>query len=221
MTARAAALAAMLALTACSSPPLRGLFETTKGSSVLSAGLREYEEGDYAEAGQDLQTALDLGLSDSESATAHKYLAFIHCSSGRERLCREEFRRALALKPDLELSAAEAGHPVWGPLFAQLKGAASPFKLALDQYEAGNYDESAKNFQGALREGLSDKERVSAHKHLAFIHCASSRERQCRDEFRRALAVDPSLELDAAEAGHPVWGPIFRQVKAGRESGRQ
>jgi Tfp pilus assembly protein PilF len=216
MTARAAAVVALLALAACTSPPLRGLFETSKGASVLSAGLREYDNGDYAQAGQDLQTAIDLGLTDDEQALAHKHLAFIHCASGRERLCREEFRRALALKPDLELSAAEAGHPVWGPIFAQLKSSSSPFKLAMQQYEAGDYDESAKNFQGALRAGLSDKERVSAHKHLAFIHCAASRERQCRDEFRRALAVDPKLELDAAEAGHPVWGPIFRSVKAGR-----
>jgi Tfp pilus assembly protein PilF len=200
---------------------LRGLFETSKGSSVLSAGLREYENGDYAQAGRDLQTAIDLGLTDRERARAHKYLAFIHCASGRERLCREEFRRALALEPQLELSAAEAGHPVWGPVFAQLKAASSPFRLALEQYEAGDYDESAKNFQGALRHGLGEKERASAHKHLAFIHCASSRERQCRDEFRRALAIDPALELDPAEAGHPVWGPIFRQVKGGREGARQ
>jgi Tfp pilus assembly protein PilF len=216
MIGRAAALVTLLALAACSSPSLRGLFETSKGSSVLSAGLREYDNGDYAEAGRDLQTAIDLGLTDEERASAHKYLAFIHCASGRERLCREEFRRALALNPDLHLTAAEAGHPVWGPVFAQLKGASSPFKLALEQYEAGDYDESAKNFQGALREGLGQRERASAHKHLAFIHCASRRERQCRDEFRRALAIDPSLELDAAEAGHPVWGPIFRQVKGGR-----
>lgn len=216
MTARTAALVALLALAACSSPPLRGLFETSKGASVLSAGLREYDNGDYTEAGQDLQIAIDLGLSEDERAIAHKHLAFIHCASGRERLCREEFRRALALKPDLELSAAEAGHPVWGPIFAQLKASSSPFKLAMQQYEAGDYDESAKNFQGALRAGLSEKERVSAHKHLAFMHCAASRERQCRDEFRRALAVDPTLELDVAEAGHPVWGPIFRSVKAGR-----
>jgi len=216
MTARAAALVALLALAACSSPPLRGLFETSKGSSVLSAALREYDNGDYAEAGKDFQIAIDLGLTGEEEAMAHKHLAFIHCASGRDRLCREEFRRALTLKPDLELSAAEAGHPSWGPIFAQLKASWSPFKLAMQQYEAGDYDESAKNFQGALRAGLNDKERVSAHKHLAFIHCASSRERQCRDEFRRALAVDPALELDAAEAGHPVWGPVFRAVKAGR-----
>ena len=217
MTARAAALAGLLALAACSSPPFSSLFETSKGSSVLAAGLREYDNGDYAEAGRDLQTAIDLGLTDRERAAAHKHLAFIHCASNRERLCREEFRRALALNPAMELTAAEAGHPVWGPIFTQLKAASSPFKLALEQYEAGDYDESAKNFQGALlRDGLGDKERASAHKHLAFIHCASSRERQCRDEFRRALAVDPSLELEAAEAGHPVWGPIFRQLKAGR-----
>ena len=214
MTAtRAAALTAMLALAACGSQPLRGLFETSKGASVLSAGLREYENGEYAAAGRALQTAIDLGLTERERASAHKHLAFIHCASGRERLCREEFRRALTLNPDLELTAAEAGHPVWGPIFVQLK--ASPFKLALQQYEAGDYDESAKNFQGALREGLGDKERASAHKHLAFIHCASQRERQCREEFRKALEVDPALELEAAEAGHPVWGPVFRSVKAG------
>jgi Tfp pilus assembly protein PilF len=155
-----------------------------------------------------------MGLTERERANAHKHLAFIHCASSRERACREEFRKALAVDPELELAPAEAGHPVWGAVFGQLKATPSPFKLALQQYEAGEYAESAKNFQGALREGLGDKERANAHKHLAFIHCAASRERQCRDEFRRAIAVDPSLELNAAEAGHPVWGPIFRAVKA-------
>ncbi|HEX2198913.1 MAG TPA: TssQ family T6SS-associated lipoprotein, partial [Burkholderiales bacterium] len=64
--------------------------------------------------------------------------------------------------------------------------------------------------------GLRDSDRVNAHKHVAFIHCASDRERACRDEFRRALRVNPDLELAPAEAGHPIWGPIFRSVKAGR-----
>ena len=69
------------------------------------------------------------------------------------------------------------------------------------------------------REGYlagTDKERADAHKYLAFIHCSSNRERQCRDEFRKALAVDPALELAPAERGHPVWGPIFRSLKWGR-----
>lgn len=212
----AALLAAVLALAGCSAQPLRDLLQSSKGAAALSDGLREYENGEYAEAARNLQGAIDLGLTDGERASAHKHLAFIHCSSARERACREEFRKALSIDPRLELAAAEAGHPVWGPMFNSLKASPVPFKLALQQYEAGDYEQSAKNFQGAIKEGLGDKERASAHKHLAFMHCAASRERQCRDEFRRALAADPSLELDAAEAGHPVWGPVFRSVKATR-----
>ena len=83
-------------------------------------------------------------------------------------------------------------------------------------YEEGSYDESATNLQAAIDQGLATKERARAHKYLGFIHCASSREQLCRDEFRKALAVDPALELGPAEAGHPVWGPIFRSLKAGK-----
>jgi hypothetical protein len=57
---------------------------------------------------------------------------------------------------------------------------------------------------------------VKAHKYLAFIHCVSDRAAACRDEFRKALAIDSKLNLTAAEAGHPTWGPVFRSVKAGR-----
>ena len=210
------ALPVLLLLTACSTQPLRDFIEPSVGAAALRAGIRQYDEGAYAEAARYLQGAIDLGLSDAERERAHKYLAFIHCASRRERACRDEFRKALSINPNFQLSAAEAGHPAWGPVFASLRASASPFKLALQQYEAGEYDESAKNFEGALREGLNDKERASAHKHLAFIHCAAQRERQCRDEFRKALAVDPALELEPAEAGHPVWGPVFRSVKAGR-----
>ena len=206
----------VVALSACSAQPLRDLIQSSKGASTLATGLREYDDGEYANAARNLQAAVDLGLSDRERANAHKHLAFIHCASARERACREEFRRALSVDPELELSPAEAGHPVWGPIFVSLKAGPAPFKLALQQYEAGDYDAAAKSFQGAIREGLGDKELASAHKHLAFIHCAANRERQCREEFRKALAVDPALELAPAEAGHPVWGPIFRSVKASR-----
>jgi Tfp pilus assembly protein PilF len=207
---------AIAVLSACSTQPLRELIQSSKGAATLAAGIRQYDEGEYPEAVRNLQAAIDLGLTEREQVNAHKHLAFVHCSSGRERACREEFRKALSSDPALELTAAEAGHPVWGPIFTALKSGPAPFKLALQQYEAGDYDASAKSFQGAIREGLSDKELASAHKHLAFIHCASSRERQCRDEFRKALAVEPTLELAPAEAGHPLWGPIFRSVKAGR-----
>jgi Tfp pilus assembly protein PilF len=189
------------------------IFRSMSASSALDAGLRQYEQGDYAESAKNLQTAIDLGLPEKERADAHKHLAFIHCSANRERQCREEFRKALAADPSIQLDAAESGHPAWGPIFRSLSGT-SALSAGLKQYEEGEYVESAKNLQGALELGVPDKQRATAHKHLAFIYCASSRERQCRDEFRKALAVDPALDLAPAEAGHPVWGPIFRSLKA-------
>ena len=93
---------------------------------------------------------------------------------------------------------------------------AQAFATGLRLYEDARYSESARNLQNAIYQGLSDKDRVTAHKHLAFIHCASGREGECRDEFGRALDIDPKTELTRAEAGHPRWGPVFRSVKAER-----
>ena len=90
--------------------------------SELSLGVKSYEDGDYKSAEKQLQNALDLGLANpADQARAHKYLAFIHCAENRERQCRDEFRKALAVDPALELAPAEAGHPVWGPIFQSLK----------------------------------------------------------------------------------------------------
>ena len=100
--------------------------------------------------------------------------------------------------------------------FFQPTKAQLALNAGLKQYEDGQYDESLKNLQSAIDQGLSQGERVNAHKHAAFIHCTSNRARQCRDEFRKALAIDPAMDLEPAEAGHPVWGPIFRSAKAGR-----
>ena len=114
----------------------------------------------------------------------------------------------------LQGCATEPGRAIQS-LFTPAKGEAA-LNTGLKQYDNGDYVDAARSLQGAISEGLRDSDRVTAHKHLAFIHCASGRERQCRDEFRRALAVDSSMELTPAEAGHPTWGPVFRSLKAGR-----
>ena len=88
------------------------------------------------------------------------------------------------------------------------------FSDGMRQYEDGEYADAQKSFIGALEAGVPLKEQVEARKHLAFIHCVSGRPAQCREEFRRALELDPKLELSPAEAGHPSWGPAFRSVKA-------
>jgi Tfp pilus assembly protein PilF len=110
--------------------------------------------------------------------------------------------------------ATEPGRAVQN-FFQPSKGRAA-LDRGLKQYEDGDYADSAKNLQVALEQGLTNQDQVKAHKHLAFINCASNRERQCRDEFRKALAIEPTMELAPAEAGHPLWGPIFRSLKAGR-----
>ncbi len=122
------AAAGALLLVGCQTEPMRNLqtdfmnlFGSRKGEPELAAGLRQYEDGNYAEASKKLQSAVEQGLGRSDRVKAHKHLAFIHCVSGRTSACREEFRKALAIEPGLDLSPAEAGHPTWGPAFRSVK----------------------------------------------------------------------------------------------------
>lgn len=83
------------------------------------------------------------------------------------------------------------------------------------QYEDGELKAAHKSLQEALSLGLTfDSEKVSAHKYLAFIYCASNQDKQCRDEFRRAFEIDPNFKLDRTEIGHPLWGPVYNNVRA-------
>lgn len=81
-------------------------------------------------------------------------------------------------------------------------------------YEEGNYRTAQRRLQFALEEGLSRPDRVKAHKYLAFIACVSSQQLTCREEFGIAFELDPKFDLEPAEAGHPIWGPVFKSVKA-------
>jgi Tfp pilus assembly protein PilF len=209
------ALFLLLSLVLAGCAQLDKLVQATRAQVTLVEGLRHFDAGEHEASAKSLASALKIGLGAKDRAQAHKHLAFIHCSAGRESQCRDEFRKALAADPATQLDAAEAGHPVWGPIFRSMSGP-SALSAGLKQYESGDYEESAKNLQGAIDLGVPEKLRANAHKHLAFIHCSSSRVGQCRDEFRKALALDPALDLAPAEAGHPVWGPIFRSLKAGR-----
>ena len=124
--------------------------------------------------------------------------------------------RRLALLAALAAAGCETG-PVRSvqELFQPSKAQQTMY-AGLWLYQEGQYDWSLKSLQSAIQQGLPERDRVTAHKHVAFIHCASARERECREEFRKALAIDPGMELAPEEAGHPMWGRVFRSVKAGR-----
>lgn len=92
--------------------------------------------------------------------------------------------------------------------------AESMLDQGIRQYDNGDYRIAARTVQAALDEGLTTRSQARAHKYLAFIDCISGQQSQCRDQFRKALEIDPGMQLRAEESGHPIWGPVFKSVKA-------
>jgi Tfp pilus assembly protein PilF len=83
----------------------------------------------------------------------------------------------------------------------------------LRSYDDGQYLDAERHFNDALKIGLvSSKDRAAAHKHLAFVYCTSRREAQCEGAFRAARSAFPAFALSKSEAGHPVWGPVYKRL---------
>ena len=128
MTApRLAAALLMSILGGCASvppAPSAGLMDLLDrpAERSLAEGLRAYEDGQYVAAEKALRQALTPSPAGTlahprDRATAHKLLAFIQCTSNRAAECEAEFRAARRASPDFALSRAEAGHPLWGPVY--------------------------------------------------------------------------------------------------------
>ena len=84
----------------------------------------------------------------------------------------------------------------------------------LRAYDDAQYPIAEASLNQALKSGLaSPRDRVAAHKHLAFIYCTSARIPACEAEFRAARADLPAFTLSKAEAGHPQWGPVYLRVR--------
>ena len=120
------ALCAALALSACGEMPGRpqGLMDVAErpAERALLTGLRAYDDGQYPQAEQQVQQALQLGLASAKDrAAAHKHLAFIFCTSNRVLDCEAQFRAAKRVDPDFALSKSEAGHPLWGPVYQRVQ----------------------------------------------------------------------------------------------------
>ena len=81
-------------------------------------------------------------------------------------------------------------------------------------YDDAQYPNAEQHLTQALKVGLaSPRDRAMAHKLLAFIDCTSDRIAACEAEFRAARAADPAFALTKSEAGHPLWGPVYRRVR--------
>lgn len=99
------------------------------------------------------------------------------------------------------------------------RAAGVALEQGLHSYEEGRFDSAALWLDEALRLGLdSPALRLGAHKHRAFIECMAGRVAPCKEHFRALLQIEPAFELPRAEAGHPMWGPVFRELR--HEAGR-
>ena len=123
LTQAFAALALFGALTACETMSPQqpvGLTDLTErpAERALMGALRAYDDADYPAVERQANEAMKLGLrSNRDVATAHKLRAFVYCTSNRLAACEAEFRAARTADPAFVLSKAEAGHPVWGPVY--------------------------------------------------------------------------------------------------------
>ena len=209
-----------------------------RAKDQLLTGVRFYEAGEFDSAQRALGGSLEHGmLAKSDQARARKLLAFIHCVLGREVQCRDEFRKAFEIYPDFTLTSAEDGHPIWGPVyrnvrtqlvaereasqtrrttsFLPLGRAEQMLQDGLVKYDSGDYETALKLLEGSLKEGLKDKaEQVRAMKFVAFSNCLQSRWAICRASFMKIYEVNPDFDLTPAEAGHPSWTKTFAGAKA-------
>ena len=123
LTQAFAALAIVTVLTACETAPQQppvGLTDLTErpAERALMGAMRAYDDADYPAVERQANEAMKLGLrSNRDIATAHKLRAFVYCTSNRLAACEAEFRAARTADPAFVLSHAEAGHPVWGPVY--------------------------------------------------------------------------------------------------------
>lgn len=128
LSRRALLLAAALAITGCAHLDTGGVFaDNAEARRELDAGIALYDKGDYVNTIRSLLTAREIWRAPVDTRiTAQKYIAFSHCLLERPEPCKQSFRDLLKLKPDFELAAAEAGHPMWSAAFKQAKREAGP-----------------------------------------------------------------------------------------------
>ena len=208
-----------------------------RANQQLLAGVKFYEAGEFDSAQRNLTSSLEHGLlPKSDQARARKLLAFIHCVLGREAQCRDEFRKAFEIYPEFALTQAEDGHPIWGPVYRNvrtqlvaereaaqtrrtnilpLSRAEQTLQDGLVKYDSGEYDAALQVLEKALKEGLKDKaDQVRAMKFVAFSNCLLNRLATCRSAFLKIYEVNPDFDLTPAEAGHPSWTKTFASAKA-------
>jgi Tfp pilus assembly protein PilF len=110
-------------------------------------------------------------------------------------------------------ACAEAPRAPAGLMDVAERPAEKALLAGIRAYEDAQYPDAEKHLGAALQAGLaSPKDRAAAQKHLAFIYCTTNRTPDCEAAFRAARQADPAFALNKSEAGHPLWGPVYKRV---------
>lgn len=81
-------------------------------------------------------------------------------------------------------------------------------------YNKGSYSAAIKRLANGQEIWSADTAfQTEALKYMAFSYCVTSRRKLCKQQFEKALRLDPGFDLAPGEQGHPLWGPVFNQAK--------
>ncbi|MCX7994281.1 MAG: tetratricopeptide repeat protein [candidate division WOR-3 bacterium] len=82
-------------------------------------------------------------------------------------------------------------------------------------YNNGEYENAIKQLEVALQylKQLNQNEQVEAYKYLAFSYVAFGNKEKAKEQFKKALSLDPKLELDPATVS-PKIIKVFEEAKA-------
>lgn len=113
-----------------------------------------------------------------------------------------------------EITAVAPAVPVKPPIDPTIIAAHRGLSLGIAAYNRGDFRGAIKRFASADIAAGDLSTRVSALKYSAFSYCVTNRQTLCRQQFIKAMVLDPSFDLEAGEKGHPMWGPAF--IRAGK-----
>jgi hypothetical protein len=80
-------------------------------------------------------------------------------------------------------------------------------------YNKGDYNGAIKRLGQADVTAGPKAMQLAGLKYSAFSYCVTARQVLCRQQFDKALKIDPAFDLAAGEYGHPLWGPVFVKAK--------
>jgi hypothetical protein len=82
-------------------------------------------------------------------------------------------------------------------------------------YEKGDYKAAIRKLV-TVRDSaeVTPLTKQSSLRLLAFSYCVTSQRALCKNQFSTLLAIAPEFQLSRGEAGHPLWGPVFKEAKS-------